>query len=291
MRFGAVLSVKDEVELIEPAIRHLRMIGVDHIIACDMESSDGTYELLGRYRSDTDFWLFRLSDREDDHFEAWCRVTVALAKSARLDWVIFQDADEFWLPATGRLRDCQALYRSDVFIVPRFNVLPTVDMAIPADGFGANSYADLMLSTNTIPNLQAVIDVDPSVVWIQAAVEPKIMARPDRIRSVELGSHDVLPGDSAELVYREPADLAIAHLPITDRERFHRRIDNIREVFRVHGGFFGDRVAWHWRRWLRLADEGRLDEEFDRQVADAAAIEQLRRRGVAKSAQAYFDAG
>ena len=32
MRIGAILSVKDEVELIEPAILHLRAIGVDRFV-------------------------------------------------------------------------------------------------------------------------------------------------------------------------------------------------------------------------------------------------------------------
>ena len=45
-RIAAYLGVKDEVELIEPCIAHLRSIGVEHIMACDMSSTDGTAEVL-----------------------------------------------------------------------------------------------------------------------------------------------------------------------------------------------------------------------------------------------------
>lgn len=45
MRIAANLGVKDEVELIERSVAHLRAIGVDLIIACDLGSTDGTLEI------------------------------------------------------------------------------------------------------------------------------------------------------------------------------------------------------------------------------------------------------
>jgi hypothetical protein len=47
-------------------------------------------------------------------------------------------------------------------------------------------------------------------------------------------------------------------------------------------------VAWHWRRWLRLADEGRLDAEFNRSVFTAETIAELRREGIVRSAAEWF---
>ncbi len=69
MRIAANLGVKDEVELIERSVAHLRAIGVDLIIACDLGSTDGTLEILEKHRSDRDFWLFTMSDLIPDGFE------------------------------------------------------------------------------------------------------------------------------------------------------------------------------------------------------------------------------
>jgi len=49
---AAFLGVKDEVELIERSILHLRAIGVDKIIVCDMVSTDSTLEILEKYLSE-----------------------------------------------------------------------------------------------------------------------------------------------------------------------------------------------------------------------------------------------
>lgn len=64
MRIAASLSVKDEVERIETSIAHLRAIGVDVIVACDMGSTDGTLDILERYRSDGDFLIVQRAMRE-----------------------------------------------------------------------------------------------------------------------------------------------------------------------------------------------------------------------------------
>lgn len=288
MRLGAVISVKDEHELVGPAIAHLRAIGIDHIIACDMGSTDGTYEFLESQRSDDDFWLTRLSDQEPDHFESWSAVNVALVKSARLDWAMFLDADEFWLPATGRLRDCHDLYHADVFSVARFNVPPAPGLAPPAGGFGPGHYAELLLLTEQVPDLRARLEADAAMSWVRAAAEPKVMARPDRIAAIELGSHDVIAGDAAEMKYAKPRDLVIAHLPLTTPARFRRKLENIRNVFKVHGKFFSGGLAWHWQRWLEIEAAGGLDEEFARMMLDEATLAALRQQRLAWPVQDYF---
>lgn len=62
LRIAAYLGVKDEVELIERSIDHLRAIGVDYIMACDMSSTDGTAELLEKYRA-PDFSILTLTNK------------------------------------------------------------------------------------------------------------------------------------------------------------------------------------------------------------------------------------
>lgn len=288
MKIAAVVGVKDEIELIEHTIDHLHAIGVDHIIACDMNSSDGTYEVLEARRSDDNFWLFRLDDQLADDFQTWTRANVALVKSSRADWAIFLDADEFWLPAFGSLKDCASLDGADVLMVDRFNIPLGENGPLMPDQFTPERYPELLLTCEPIDDLRIHMQENPYANWIRAKAESKVMARPERIGRLVLGAHDVIAADSAPLRRHRPNELIIAHLPFTTRSRFIRKVDNIRQVFRVHDRSFGEVTAWHWRRWLTLADQGCLDGEFDRTAFDAATVTALRAQGVIRSAAEIF---
>ena len=280
MKVVATLRVKDEVELIEQCIGHLREIGVDHIIACDMNSTDGTYEALQSYRSDKDFWIVPLRDLVEDE----ARVLTALVKSARADWVICLDADEFWIPATGSLRDCAALPTADVIMVDRYNIpVGPAGPLMPAE-LRPPHYGDLLLLAEPVDDAQSYLRQNASVSWIWAKAEPKVMARPKRIKALEYAGHDVFPADSTRLRRSTADDLFIAHLPFTSRARFHRKVENIRRTISAHDAFFDGAMAWHWRRWLTLAEQGRLDEEYDSTVFTADAIAALRQQGSIRSA-------
>jgi glycosyltransferase involved in cell wall biosynthesis len=288
-RIAAYLGVKDEAELVEATIAHLRTIGVDHIVACDMGSTDGTWELLERYRSNDDFWLLQLDDHEPGYFEKWDQTVAAQVKHTGADWAIFLDADEYWIPASGSLRECAGLATADILSVPRFNVpLGAAGPAMP-DRLVPGRYDELLLLVKPIPDFHAYLKENPESPWIEGVPDQKPMARPQRIAGFTIwGAHDIVVAGENPVRRANPTDLVIAHLPFSTRSRFARKVDNIRRIFAVHDRHFGQDVAWHWRRWLALADQGRLDDEFDRTVFDAHTIEDLRRRGVIKSALEFF---
>jgi hypothetical protein len=215
-------------------------------------------------------------------------VNVALVWSARADWAIFLDADEYWIPASGSLKDCAGLADADVLAVDRLNIPLGTDGPLMPSRLVPEQYGGLLLTCEPVYDLRTHMHDNPGAVWIRAKAEAKVMARPERIGSLALGGHEIVPGDTAPLRHHRPDDLIIAHLPFTTRSRFTRKVDNIRKIFSVHDRFFGDTTAWHWRRWLTLADQGSLDQEFDRTVFDAAAITELRARGIIRSAAEIF---
>ncbi len=285
MRIAASLSVKDEAELIEPAIAHLRNIGVDLIIACDVSSTDGTYEILEKYRSDSDFWLYRLSDSEGDSFEPWRRTMLALVKSAEVDWVIFLDADEFWLPASGNLKGCAGLADADVLSVDRYNVPVSSDGALFLDALAPKRYEDIILIVEESADLKTELEANPSLPWIaRATTDSKLMARPESIGALALGGHLAVSATGEALDTVTPSDLIIAHLPFTTIGRFNRKVENIRKILGAHQHIDTGRSAWHWKRWLKLAEEGTLEAEFERSVWQPEKIAELRQQGSIRSA-------
>ena len=290
LRIAAYLGVKDEVEIIEPAIAHLRAIGVDHIIVCDVDSTDGTAAVLERYRSD-DFQIMNLSDDEIWNYPdgGWPR-ELDLIKSAPADWILFIDADEFCIPASGNLKDCEALAIADALILPRFNIPPGTEEPLIRGTISPARYDELLLIAEGIPDFNSYLRRNPGTPWILGQDGPKIMARRECIGGWAAGSHDLLAADDQPLRWAKPADLLIAHLPLTTRSRFARKIDNIRKLMadedeeRLTGDAVFAGIAWHWRYWLSLARQGRLDEAFDRNVFDAATLADLRRRGIVQPA-------
>lgn len=288
MRVVANLGVKDEVELIERAIAHLRSIGVDHIIVCDMYSTDGTAEILESYRSDVDFWVIQMRDQESQ--EAWVRTNLELVERANADWVIFLDADEFPIPASGSLKQCTALNHVDAIQVDRFNVpLCTGRPAMPRE-LTPDSYMDLLLVVDPIaePEFWPRLERDPDLSWMRKQVMPRVMARPEKIEGLTLGTHDIVAHDQASLRRATADDLVVAHLPFTTRSRFARKVDNIRAWLPVHDELLGAHSARHWRWWVELADNGALDQEFDRMSFSAETTAELREKGVIRSAAEVF---
>jgi glycosyltransferase involved in cell wall biosynthesis len=291
LRIAAQLEVKDEAEIIEQSIAHLYAIGVDHITVVDVGSTDGTLEIVEKYRSD-DFWITRLTDRavsaeatpEDvQAFEGY--------KSAPADWVILLDADEFWIPASGSIKECEALDLLDVVSVQRYNIPLGPEGPKMPNELVPGRYDDLLLIASTLPELQKQLVANPDTPWILGAAEPKVMVRPKMVPGTIMGNHDVVQTD-APLRRAKASDLLVAHLPLTSRRRFERKVANISawfardgvDLFSGSGTWQNEPLAWHWRRWAALARDGKIGEEFDRNTFDEAQIAGMRNQGSVLSA-------
>jgi hypothetical protein len=295
-RIAAVLSVHNEVELVERQIAHLITIGVDHIIACDITSTDGTADILERCRSDRLSVLTFTTREALNHEVPWerswdFRAFEALRK-LDADWALFLDADDFWLPASGRLSDCAALQHADVLVVERYNVpLGMAGPLMPAALTQANYDAVLLVTGRTAnAQLRKELTTDATRPWTFAAILPKVMARPSLIRGVNSAFHDVLEA-GAPLRRAVPDDLLIAHLPFTTETRFMRKVASIRATFAAIDIDCADPAeswqnvdtAWHWRRWASLPQSD-LPAEFARNRFDDAQITELRQAGRVASA-------
>jgi glycosyltransferase involved in cell wall biosynthesis len=291
MRIVAYLGVKDEVELIERTIEHLRAIGADLIIAVDSRSTDGTAEILQSYESKDNFWLFQMDDlgRGQHPEQMWLRRNTEIIKRAEADWVILLDADEYWLPVSGSLKDCSALCTSDILSVDRFNVPLQPSGAMMPDELIRSRYSEIFLFAKPISNLRRELQENPHTAWVQGVPGPKVMARAKQIAGWTVGMHDAIPADGIQPVRSKPSDLIIAHLPFTTFSRFARKVENIRHVFAKFDSYFPGEMGWHWRRWVTLADEGKLREEFEKQVFSEDAVADLRRQRIVRSAAELFE--
>lgn len=120
------LLVRNEADMIEANLDYHLAQGVDFVLVTDHGSSDDTRERLRPYERDG--MAAVIEETGDGHHQSR-RVTrmaqLAIAGHGA-DWLIHNDADEFWWPLSGCLRDVFAAIPDEYaqIVVPRRNFLP-----------------------------------------------------------------------------------------------------------------------------------------------------------------------
>ena len=104
MKLVQTLVVRDEADIVDDQLTYHLNAGVDFVIASDHESTDGTTEILERYERDG--YLRRIEVQGEMHDGPWrTRMARLAATEHDADWVINTDADEFWMPRQGTLKE------------------------------------------------------------------------------------------------------------------------------------------------------------------------------------------
>jgi Glycosyl transferase family 2 len=241
------LLVRDEEEMLEANLDYHFAQGVDFAIVTDHGSTDATPEILRDYESGG---LVRVLHADGDQHHQARRVT-RMARLAALehgaDWVINNDADEFWWPAVGSLADVFAAIpeRYGQIEAPRNNFLPRP--VEDDDPF----HQRLVVREKASRNL------------IGGRLEPKVAhrGRPDVL--VAPGNHSVA---GAELPPAPPCGLIeVMHFPIRTLAQFERKVLAIGVGYESLW-FRSQDVGRDQLELLELQRDGRLAEYFAKQL-------------------------
>jgi hypothetical protein len=109
MKLVLTLLARNEADVVDAQIAFHLNAGVDVVVATDNRSDDGTTEILERYESTGKLILFR-EPGDDMRQDEWVtRMARFAATELAADWVINSDADEFWWPRGGSLKDVVAV--------------------------------------------------------------------------------------------------------------------------------------------------------------------------------------
>jgi hypothetical protein len=271
MRLVMTLTVRDELDVLEFNLRYHFARGVDFVVAMDTGSVDGSVELLRRYQSAG--LLHLVPGDPEDHFRnqgVWqTRLARLAATDFGADWVINNDADEFWWPVEGDLADVFGAVdsRYGSLLAPRSEFVP-----LPGD----TSFLERLTIRET-----------------GSRTPPKVAHRGLHDVQVSRGSHSVArerdsqgsggrpglrgrwaPPRDARLIVPAPRwPVRILHFPIRAYEQFEVRTARL---------LFGEGYAISDRRRQRLKEAyetGRLAELYAEVVADDAAVEAALRGG------------
>jgi glycosyl transferase family 2 len=204
------LLVRDEADTVAACIRHHLDSGVDFVVATDHGSVDGTSDILRSFERGGRLRVIRVEGTMSQ--AEWVTRMARLAASEhQADWVINVDADEFWWPRRGSIREVLAA------IPERYGVVRGLMRHFAPRPTGPGPFYERMF-------VRHACDPDPYALF-HSQVKIAHRGLPDVV--VSRGSHDAF-GDRL-MVLREWLPFEVLHFPVRTvaqmRAKYSRRTD------------------------------------------------------------------
>ncbi len=257
-----VMSIlcRDEVDIIEANIRTHARLGVDAFVVMDNGSKDGTRECLAALAQEYDVHIIdQLS-----HTYQQAKWMKDLAEYARDNmgarWVISNDADEFWLPENGTAGQgikAHLLASDSVVTVHRSNMLLT-EAALQADYHFSQARHRVLYPICYTTQVQKT---DDQISMLLVPISPKVIVNPNGLIKLSGGNHRAKHIGKL-FTARKESKIQVYHYPIRSFEQFEANIKRRVELLKLPNAKMGD----HYRRWVRIYNEGGLYEEFKRLI-------------------------
>ncbi len=246
------ILAKNEEDILEENILFHKAMGVDGFIVTDNDSTDRTPEIIEKYKKKG--WIIEsLVEKGKDHRQKeWVDRMIWLAKTKyHADWIINADADEFWFPLSGNLKETLLSQSASELLCPMVCMYPERD--IPLTSWN-----------KTVKVVQDVERYGLSVYSVFARQIPKAAHRTRGYIQVSSGNHKVAMFPKRK---RTCDDICIYHYNIRGESHFLRKMVDGGKALEQNPSKHGGR---HWRYFYELYKEGRLKEEYKRVIGETS---------------------
>lgn len=261
------ILVKNEVDVIESNIKTHANLGVDAFVIMDNGSNDGTREKLDELSKQFDMIIVDEPGKMIQK-KFMTKLAFLAKKKYNPDWIINNDADEFWIPNKGTNLKEIVSFKGGILQVPRSNMLPPVK-SLDDTSIWKKSISEVRNQVN----YRSSFDNEASILLGQAS--RKVMTNPHGLIKINTGNH------SAEHIAVwnkfETDKLHIYHYPVRSYEQFYNRVKTRKELL---DKFPDIRLGNHEKRWKKIFEEGKLKEEYERFIYNNAELEVLKKSGI-----------
>ncbi|MBN1474640.1 MAG: class I SAM-dependent methyltransferase [Syntrophaceae bacterium] len=262
------LLVRNEEDIVRYNIDFHLSKGVDFIIATDNGSTDSTRDILKEYEERGVLHL--IDEKNHDHTQAqWNNLMARIARDQYgADFIFHCDADEFWYPRSGNLKDEISKRPEDILVVDVVNVLfedkggeekfPEDTRFAIVNPIVAKDYQEETKKTNLF-----YFKYPPKVIF----------KTKNKMLFVSQGNHTVTNKDDS-VEEGEAHDIMIFHYPVRSKEHF------IKKIIRSGAAYENNKIAgkdagFHIKKWYASYKQGSLDEEYKKLILDEAEINNL----------------
>jgi hypothetical protein len=258
MQLVMTLLVRDEEDVLAANIEFHRAQGVDFFLVTDNKSEDSTPDIIRAYEKQG-IARYIYEDNDDYNQSAWVtRMAQMAAKEHAADWVINNDADEFWWPRTDDLKNT-------------FSAIPADQGILVAQ---RHDFVALNQETDTFFK-DMVYRQKVSLNAIGKPLPPKVAHRAHPDVEVMQGNHWAeLPGEPG--VAENLID--IFHFPLRSYAHFTNKI--------IKGGQAYERNTTHnaqagstWRNLYKEYQRNGLVDYYRKQTFSPSQVEQGLRDG------------
>ena len=272
MKLVLTVLARDEADVIDAQIAFHLNAGVDFVIATDNASRDGTTAILEAYARKGCLYLIHEPAEGLRQGEWVTRMARLAASEFGADWVINSDADEFWWPRGGSLKEVLAAVPDRYGVVQGFwrSFVPR-----PDDGA---FFAERMTARLTV---HAPIN-DPSSFYRPV---PKVAHRADPRVVVGRGNHDLV--GSLLVPLRSWHPIEVLHFPLRSRAQWKRKVELQGEAFTKHierAGTGYHLTGYSALQSVRIEEQHESlvvdDDRLARGLADGTLIEDFRLRDI-----------
>ena len=271
------ILVKDEIDIIEANIKTHARLGVDAFVVMDNNSTDGTREKLEELSKKYEMTII---DEKGLYNQAkWMKKLARTAKKIyNPRWVINNDADEFWIPKEGTIKEILSNTKGAVLTCQRYNMV--LDESVSDGNFLDAKY---YVANPVYYRKETQLTQEyPSIVL--SKIGPKVITDPRGLLIIRGGNHKALHLRNLWDYWRHYDKIKrfdkieVYHYVIRSYAQFEKHIINRKRLLEDKKHI---RMGPHYRRWVKLYNEGKLKEEFENRIVfKKDAVDVFKRYGI-----------